>query len=306
MGAERARLTLVYGLPACFSSTSPRSGAWQKMTKKPVKVAVRTFQKTRTAARGALLWGYEQRLAREVLADGKLPRHLGLILDGNRRFARAAGMQNEIGYEFGVDKAHEVLQWCLELGIPAATIWVLSTDNIARDPELVGHLMRIFEREARNLARDPRIHANRVRVRAIGQHEGFPDQVLDALRELEEKTAHYDGMRLNIAVGYGGREEIVDAVKAHLQKQLEAGKTLAQVAQEITPEDISDHLYTAGIPDPDFIIRTSGEIRLSGFMLWQSVYSEYYFCDVYWPGFRRVDFLRALRDFQGRERRFGK
>lgn len=271
-----------------------------------MKAAVRTMQKTRNAARGALLWGYEQRLAREVVQHGKLPRHLGLILDGNRRFARAAGVQNEIGYEFGVDKAHEVLQWCLELGIPAATIWVLSTDNIARDPELVGHLMQIFDREARNLARDPRIHANHVRVRAIGQHQGFPDHVLDALNELEEKTAHYNGMRLNIAVGYGGREEIVDAVKAHLQSQLAGGKTLEEVAGELTPEDISAHLYTADTPDPDFIIRTSGEIRLSGFMLWQSVYSEYYFCDVYWPGFRRVDFLRALRDFQGRERRFGK
>lgn len=276
------------------------------MRKKPVKAAVRTLQKTRSAARGALLWGYEQRLAREVLAHGQLPRHLGLILDGNRRFARAAGMQNEIGYEFGVDKAHEVLQWCLELGIPAATIWVLSTDNIARDPELVGHLMKIFEREARNLANDPRIHANHVRVRAIGQHQGFPAHVLDALRELEQKTAHYTGMRLNIAVGYGGREEIVDAVKAHLQQQLQSGRSLSQVAADLSPDDISAHLYTSDTPDPDFIIRTSGEIRLSGFMLWQSVYSEYYFCDVYWPGFRRVDFLRALRDFQGRERRFGK
>ncbi|MFC5848417.1 isoprenyl transferase [Deinococcus petrolearius] len=276
------------------------------MPRTPLKAALRTAQKTRTAARGALLWGYEQRLAREVRAHGRLPRHLGLILDGNRRFARAAGMQRELGHTIGADKAHEVLQWCLELGIPAATIWVLSTDNAGRNSQELAHILSLLEKEARNLATDPRIHANRVRVRAIGQHSNFPPNVLSALEELEQKTAHYDGMRLNIAVGYGGREEIVDAVKAHLRAQHSAGHTLAQAADALTPDHISAHLYAADIPDPDFIIRTSGEIRLSGFMLWQSVYSEYYFCDVYWPGFRRVDFLRALRDFQGRDRRFGK
>jgi len=276
------------------------------MPSEPLKVAVRTAQKTRDGVRGALLWGYEQRLGREVRAHGKLPRHLGLILDGNRRYARASGLQREMGHSFGADKAHEVLQWCLELGIPAVTIWVLSTDNSSRDPGELAHILKLLEREARNLATDPRIHANRVRVRAIGQHEAFPGHVLDALRELEEKTAGYDGMALNIAVGYGGREEIVDAVKQHLSGEAAAGRTLEEVTAALRPEHISAHLYTAGTPDPDFIIRTSGEIRLSGFLLWQSVYSEYYFCDVYWPGFRRVDFLRALRDFQGRDRRFGR
>lgn len=275
-------------------------------SRKPLKLAVRSAKRARDAARGALLWGYEQRLGRAVKAHGRMPQHLGLILDGNRRYARAAGVERELGYEFGIDKAHEVLQWCLELGIPAVTIWVLSTDNVARDPEEVRHLMGLFDREARNLARDPRIHANRVQVRAIGQHGDFPINVLEALGELEAKTADYDGMRLNIAVGYGGREEIVDAVKQHLAAEAAAGHNLEDAAAALRPEHISAHLYTAGIPDPDFIIRTSGEIRLSGFMLWQSVYSEYYFCDVYWPGFRRVDFLRALRDFQGRERRFGR
>ena len=271
-----------------------------------LKSALRTAQQVRTATRGALLWGYEQKLAREVREHGKLPRHLGLILDGNRRFARAAGLQREMGHTFGADKAHEVLQWCLELGIPSATIWVLSTDNGGRDPEELAHILGLLAREARQLAVDPRIHGNRVRVRAIGQHDNFPPEVLSALQHLEESTAHYDGMCLNIAVGYGGREEITDAVQSYLRGAAAAGKTLAEVAQEITPADIGAHLYAADQPDPDFIIRTSGEIRLSGFMLWQSVYSEYYFCDVYWPGFRRVDFLRALRDFQGRDRRFGK
>ncbi len=199
-----------------------------------------------------------------------------------------------------------MLQWCLELGIPAATIWVLSTDNSSREPDELTHILKLLEQEARNLATDPRIHGNQVRVRAIGQHDHFPPTVLAALKDLEEKTAHYTGMRLNIAVGYGGREEIVDAVKSYLSVQNQTGKTLPEVISSLNPDNISAHLYAADIPDPDFIIRTSGEIRLSGFMLWQSVYSEYYFCDVYWPGFRRVDFLRALRDFQGRDRRFGR
>lgn len=261
--------------------------------------------KLRDAALEPLYWYYASKLEREV-RRGKMPQHLGLILDGNRRFAKVSGLQREMGHELGVDKAHEVMQWCLELGIPAVTIWVLSTDNTSRDPEEVHHLMKLFEREARNLAADGRIHANRVRVRAIGQHDGFPEPVLAALQDLEAATAHYGGMLLNIAVGYGGREEIVDAVKAHLLAQAAQGGTLSDVAHSLTPEDLSAQMYTAGTPDPDFIIRTSGEIRLSGFMLWQSVYSEYYFCDVYWPGFRRLDFLRALRDFQERKRRFGK
>ena len=272
----------------------------------PLAAAFRALYSVRNAAAKPIYWWYERRLRRKVRVGGKLPQHLGLILDGNRRFARATGVQRDVGHSFGADKAHEVLQWCLELGIPAVTIWVLSTDNASRDPEEIAHILKLLEREALNLSTDPRIHANRVRVRAIGQRGGFPVHVLNALKELEEATASYDGMLLNIAVGYGGREEIVDAVKVYLEHQAEAGATLQQAAEALGPEDISARTYTAGTPEVDFIIRTSGEIRMSGFMLWQSVYSEFYFCDVYWPGFRWVDFLRALRDFQGRKRRFGK
>ncbi|MFC6616476.1 isoprenyl transferase [Deinococcus radiophilus] len=282
-----------------------RPGAQRSKTEAAARLVGAT-QQFKNSVRGALLSGYEARLYRQVLAHGGVPQHLGLILDGNRRFARAAGVQQELGYEFGIDKAHEVMEWCLELGIPAVTIWVLSTDNISRDPDEVKHLMKLFRREAVRLSVDPRIHRNRVQVKVIGQHDDFPPEVMSALESLEDVTADYDGMRLNIALGYGGREEIVNAVRCHLRSEAEAGRTLSEVAEGLHAADISQHLYTAGIPDPDFIIRTSGEIRLSGFMLWQSVYSEYYFCDVYWPGFRRVDFLRALRDFQGRSRRFGK
>ncbi|HWG84656.1 MAG TPA: isoprenyl transferase [Deinococcales bacterium] len=252
-----------------------------------------------------LYYVYERRLDGKVRAE-RLPRHLGMILDGNRRFARGLGMDSTLGHYFGVDKAHEVLAWCLELGIPAVTIWVLSTDNLNRDPAEVEHLMNLFDREARNLAVDPRIHKNHVRVRAIGQHDRFPPKVLDALRDLEAATAHYDGMLLNIAVGYGGREEIVDAVRGLLRDAASSGKPVEEYAAGIGPDDISARLYTAGMPDPDFIIRTSGELRLGGFLLWQGAYSEYYFCDALWPEFRRIDFLRALRSYQARERRFGK
>jgi short-chain Z-isoprenyl diphosphate synthase len=249
---------------------------------------------------------YETRLEGEVKAS-HMPQHIGLILDGNRRFARALGLDGKAGHEFGVDKAHEVLGWCLELGIPAATIWVLSTDNHKkRDPDEVAHLMRLFEREARNLARDERIHANRVKVRAIGRHDLFPEDVYASLRDLEAATAHYDGMNLNIAVGYGGREEIVDAVKNLFSSAAKNGEDLSSVAANLEPDAIGRHLYTAGLPDPDFIIRTSGEIRLGGFLLWQSAFSEYYFCEANWPDFRRIDFLRAIRNYQARDVRLGK
>lgn len=277
----------------------------QKFRDYAIPILLRAFQQLKSGIRGGVLHQYEERLAQTV-KNKKMPRHLGLILDGNRRFARAAGIEAELGHEFGAEKAHEVLEWCLELGIPVATIWVLSTDNKSREQQELEHLMHLLAKEARKLAVDPRIHNNQVRVKAIGQHSQFPPEVSEALANLEACTAHYSGMNLNIAVGYGGREEIVDAVKAHLHSRAQAGDDLSTVAQDLNPDHISSYLYAADQPDPDFIIRTSGEIRLSGFMLWQSVYSEYYFCDVFWPNFRRVDFLRALRDFQSRERRFGR
>ncbi len=249
---------------------------------------------------------YERRLLATV-RRGEVPRHLGLILDGNRRFARLAGLGDiRLGHDRGVAKAREVLDWCLEMGIPTVTLWVLSPDNYARrDRDEVEHILRLLEQEAEQMVHDRRIRDNRVRVRAIGRLESFPQPVLDSLRRLEAATAHHDGMELNIAVGYGGREEIVDAVRLLLRDAAEEGRSLAEVERELSAEEISTRLYTKDQPDPDFIIRTSGEIRLGGFLLWQSAYSEYYFCDVFWPAFRRIDFLRALRSYQARERRFG-
>jgi short-chain Z-isoprenyl diphosphate synthase len=235
-----------------------------------------------------------------------MPKHIGIIMDGNRRFARAAGIDLKAGHDYGAGKAREVLDWCLELGIKHVTLWGFSTENKGRAADEVSHLHEIFAAQARSLLTDERLHANRVRVRVIGDIDDFPASAKEALREMEEGTKDYDGMSVNVALGYGGREEIVDAVKRLLKDEGAAGASPQAIAEHLNADDITRHLYTAGLPDPDFVIRTSGEVRLSGFLLWQTAYSEFYFCDANWPEFRKVDFLRAVRSFQARERRFGK
>jgi len=252
-----------------------------------------------------LYWLYQRRLQRAVRTSPYLPRHIGIIMDGNRRFARAIGMDSVAGHDLGATKAREVLDWCLELGIRHVTLWGFSTENRGRETTEVAHLHRIFGEQARDLLNDAKIHGNQVRVRVIGDIEDFPDEAKADLRALEDATKDYSGMQVNIALGYGGREEIVAAVRGVLAEKASAGADLARVADELSAEEIGRHLYTAGTPDPDFVIRTSGEVRLSGFLLWQSVYSEFYFCDAFWPDFRKLDFLRAVRSFQARERRFG-
>lgn len=227
-------------------------------------------------------------------------------MDGNRRFARTIGLEVTAGHDYGADKAKEVLDWCLELGIHCVTLWGFSSDNRGRAPEEVRHLHALFAKQARELLNDARLHRHRVRVKVIGNIADFPEETKRALQAVEAATAEYGNMQLNIALGYGGREEIVEAIKRLLRDRAQAGQELAQLIEHITPATIQSYLYTAGMPDPDFVIRTSGEVRLSGFLLWQTAYSEFYFCDAYWPSFRKIDFLRAIRDFQARERRFGK
>lgn len=253
-----------------------------------------------------LYWLYERRLLQAVAAEGHLPRHIGIIMDGNRRFARAAGLDVKAGHDYGAGKAREVLDWCLELRIPHVTLWGFSTENRSRPSEEVSHLHQLFAEQARSLLNDERLHANQVRVRIIGDIADFPPEAKAALAAMEEATRDYTGMSLNVALGYGGREEIVDAVKRLAAEEAGQGATIEQLAASLTAEQITRHLYTAGMPDPDFVIRTSGEVRLSGFLLWQTAYSEFYFCDANWPEFRKVDFLRAVRSFQARERRFGR
>jgi short-chain Z-isoprenyl diphosphate synthase len=252
-----------------------------------------------------LYYLYERRLGREVAGQPK-PQHIGIILDGNRRHGRSRGIvePREV-YDLGAEKLDDVLDWCAELAIPTVTLWVFSTDNFRRPAAEVCGILAAIEAKLNRLARDPAIHRRRVRVRAIGCLRMLPAPVLDAIAAAERATEDYDGMELNIAVAYGGRQEIADAVQALLNELTAAEADLAAAIHGVTPEAIARHLYTAGLPDPDLIIRTSGEVRLSGFLLWQSAHSEFYFTDVLWPAFRKIDFLRAIRSFQERQRRFG-
>lgn len=248
---------------------------------------------------------YEQRLFAETRA-GAMPCHVGIILDGNRRHARQHGVtdNNDI-YAAGADKLDELLHWCVELQIPAVTLWVLSTDNFKRQAEEVSGILAAVGNKLHRLARDPQIHHRKIRVRAVGALERLPESTLAAIRAAEAATKDYAGTFLTIAAAYGGRQEIVDAVKALLREQLHEQRALSEVIDQVTADAIGRFLYAPDLPDPDLIIRTSGEIRLSGFLLWQSAYSEFYFTDVYWPAFRRIDFLRAVRSWQQRRRRFG-
>ncbi len=252
-----------------------------------------------------LYYLYARRLVREVRSR-PTPRHVGIILDGNRRHGRSLGITEprEL-YDLGANKLDEVLEWCADLGIPTVTLWVFSTDNFQRPAAEVSGILASIEAKLTALACDPAIHRRRVRVRAIGCLSLLPEPVLAAIAAAERATSEYDGLELNIAVAYGGRQEIADAVRALLGCMAAKQTTLAEAMEEVTPEAIASHLYTAGLPDPELIIRTSGEIRLSGFLLWQSAHSEFYFTDVLWPAFRKIDFLRAIRSFQQRRRRYG-
>ena len=249
---------------------------------------------------------YELRL-KQQLRDGHMPRHIGVVLDGNRRFARARGLSDVAeGHRLGADKIHELLDWCHELGIPYVTLWLLSTENLQRDEAEVTQLIDIIADTVTRIASDARHRDRGVKITALGALDVLPDRLRRALKEAEEATAANVGCHAQVAIGYGGRQEITDALRGLLEDRHARGQSLEDVIDELSQEVIAEHLYTTGTPDPDLIIRTSGEIRLSGFLLWQSAHSEFYFCDPYWPEFRKTDFLRALREFSSRQRRFGK
>ncbi len=250
-------------------------------------------------ARDLLYRVYERRLAREVVA-GDLPVHVGVILDGNRRYAAARLLDPASGHAAGAANIDRFLDWCADLRIPFVTLWLLSTDNLGRDDDELRALHGIIGDTVERLC------GRGVRLTAVGALELLPEEVRERLRAAERATAGNPGLRVQVAVGYGGRQEIADALRSLLATRAAEGATLADVAAALRPEDIADHLYTTGLPDPDLIIRTSGEVRLSGFLMWQSAHAEFHFCDAYWPEFRRIDFLRALRDYQRRTRRFGR
>ncbi|MFF2327895.1 MULTISPECIES: isoprenyl transferase [unclassified Streptomyces] len=230
----------------------------------------------------------------------QVPKHIGVILDGNRRWARASGGTAAQGHQAGADKIQELLGWCSETDVEVVTLWLLSTDNFDRPAAELTPLLGIIENTVRDLAAD-----GRWRVHHVGTLDLLPAGTQTVLKEAEQATVGVDGILVNVAVGYGGRQEIADAVRSLLLDHSSKGTSFEDLAEIVSTDLISEHLYTRGQPDPDLVIRTSGEQRLSGFMLWQSAHSEYYFCEVFWPAFRRVDFLRALRDYAARHRRYG-
>lgn len=249
-----------------------------------------------------LLYGpYERQLANRLKRDAKVPCHIGVILDGNRRWARHAGESAAHGHQRGADKITDVLTWSHDAGVQVVTLWMLSTDNLDRDPDELAALLDIICSAVERLADD-----GRWRLQHVGDLALLPEGAAARLRDAVARTSQNKGLHVNVAVGYGGRHEIAHAVRAVLRQGIDAGYSLAEVADQFSVEHIAQHLYTTGQPDPDLVIRTSGEQRLSGFLMWQSAHSEFYFCDAYWPDFRHVDFLRALRAYAQRERRMGR
>jgi tritrans,polycis-undecaprenyl-diphosphate synthase [geranylgeranyl-diphosphate specific] len=237
------------------------------------------------------------------LEKDKMPRHVAIIMDGNRRYSKLQGNMNAIeGHKRGVDTLENVLEWCIDLGIDIVTVYAFSTENFKRSEKEVKDLMNLFVESFLSISSNKKIHKNEVKLKAVGRLDLFPEDVRYAIKDAEKSTEKYDKRLINIAMGYDGRIEIVDAFKK-IAKKVQNG--------EINPEDINEemineNLYTAGLEDPNLVIRTSGEERLSGFLLWQSSYSELYFTDSLWPELRKVDFLRAIRSYTQRQRRFGK
>ncbi|PQM74858.1 isoprenyl transferase [Corynebacterium sp. J010B-136] len=251
----------------------------------------------------ALLYpAYEARLISELKGKPQ-PKHVAVMADGNRRWAREAGFEDiSHGHRQGAKKISEMVSWCADTEVEVVTIYLLSTENLKRSADEVNLLFDIITEVVDHLS-----HGDlNCQVRLVGHLDLLPEEVSQKMSSAAADTKGNDGIIVNIAVGYGGRQEIVDAVQAMLKKEVDAGATPEELVESITVDSISKHLYTKGLPDPDLVIRTSGEQRLSGFLLWQAAYSEIWFTDTYWPEFRRIDFLRALRDYSQRSRRFGK
>jgi short-chain Z-isoprenyl diphosphate synthase len=257
------------------------------------------------AALAPIYRGYTARLRAEVLAR-PVPEHVALIMDGNRRWARHLGGGTGMGHRHGANKAIELLDWCSDLGIREVTLWALSLENLDRAPEEVELITEIARQTLTALSERDKVKRLEMSLRVIGRRELLPDRLREAAERGEAETLGRPGLRVTLALGYSGRDELVEAARAAIRSLVADGVTPDQLPEALTAEQLEAHLYTRGSSDPDLIIRTSGEVRLSGFLPWQSAYSEFYFCDAYWPAFRELDFLRAIRTYQLRGRRFGR
>ncbi len=244
---------------------------------------------------------YEEKLEEEV-SDGPMPRHIAIIMDGNRRYAKELGLETREGHLAGKEKIRDVLNWCLKLGIRNLTVYAFSTENFNRDESEVNFLMELIETTLREMADDPEVEEKKIRIQVIGEKELVPESMQETIRYAEEKTKDNDQYTFSMAIAYGGRQEIISALKDIAAKVKNGELEVDDISEEL----VSEYLYTTGMPDPDLVLRTSGELRISNFLLWQLAYSELYFTDVYWPSFRYIDLLRAIRSYQKRARRFGK
>ncbi|MCL2711779.1 MAG: polyprenyl diphosphate synthase [Methanomassiliicoccaceae archaeon] len=244
---------------------------------------------------------YEQKLEKEV-KQGPVPHHVAVIMDGNRRYAaETLKADAEQGHLKGRDKLEEMLDWCLELGIKVLTVYAFSTENFARKEDEVEFLMDLLERSLISFADDERIHRYHVKLKVIGDMSMIPEKVAEAVRYAEGRTSEYSDFHLNMAIAYSGRQEIKDAIKIIASKVRSGELEINDIDESL----ISMHMYSPDVPDPDLVLRTSGELRVSNFLLWQLAYSELYFTDIYWPGFRKMDLMRAIRSYQQRSRRYG-
>ena len=249
---------------------------------------------------------YTRRLRREVLGRPR-PRHIAVIMDGNRRWAIREGFRDHgVGHRAGAEKALEFIDWCAELGIREVTLWALSVENLERPADEVGTITDVATDALSALAEGRRRTRVPVRLHVIGRRELLPDRLRQAVEDAQQVSRDDGAIDVTIALAYSGRDELLEAFRATIRDLLEDGVDPGNLAARLTADELAQHLYTTGSSDPDLIVRTSGEVRLSGFLPWQSVYSEYYFCDAYWPAFREIDFLRAIRTFQQRSRRFGR
>ena len=241
------------------------------------------------------------RLKERILND-EIPKHISIIMDGNRRFAWNRKIETNIGHKKGKEKLKEVMDWVLDLKIPYLSVYALSTENInERSQEELDSLYELYCNGLNEMSEDPKIHNMKVKVQAVGRLEMLPDNVRNAIKNIEEKTKNYSEFLFTVCLAYGGREEIVDAVRKVAEEHSKGEIKL----EEIDTNKISSKLYTANLPDPDLVIRTSGEERISNFLLWQIAYSELHFTDVHWPSFSKQDLYEAIDSYQRRKRRYG-
>ncbi len=284
-----------------MKTSSPKEPASTRAKRRLSSLAARGMRATleRTSVQRiyeSLVWSQIQ--------GGPIPEHIGVILDGNRRWARSRGLAPWKGHEQGARKMEDFLDWCGDISeIRSVTLYAFSTENFKRSEKEVTEIFRLLKEYLNSLLKDERIVKNEIRVKMLGRIEMLPEEFQELIRQVEEKTAHYRKQYFNFAIAYGGRTEIVDAVRSLAEDVKEGKLSLDNISEKV----IESYLYTAHLPNcsPDMIIRTSGEVRLSNFLTWQGAYSELCFVDVYWPDFRKLDLLRAIRMYQHRQRRFG-